>query len=109
MTLCKQVYLLTQDLPKEELYGLTSQIRRSAISIPSNIAEGHTRNNPKEFAQFLYISKSSAAELETQIILANEIYSLSSEKVKNIEILLLEILKMLSALIKTTKEKISKG
>jgi four helix bundle protein len=66
--LVKKIYILTKDFPKEEIYTLTSQIRRLAISIPSNIAEGAARNSKKEFIQFLYIALGSAAELETQLI-----------------------------------------
>ena len=69
----KDIYILTKKFPKEELYGLTSQIRRSAISIPSNIAEGFRRYHNKEYKQFLYIALGSCAELETQIIIANEL------------------------------------
>ena len=61
------IYTLTKNFPKEELYGLTSQIRRSAISIPSNIAEGFRRYHNKEYKQFLFIALGSCAELETQI------------------------------------------
>jgi len=71
--LVKKIYILTKDFPKEEIYTLTSQIRRSAISIPSNIAEGAARNSKKEFIQFLYIALGSAAELETQLIVAKEL------------------------------------
>jgi four helix bundle protein len=71
--LVKKIYILTKDFPKEEIYTLTSQIRRSAISIPSNIAEGAARNSKKEFIQFLYIAFGSAAELETQLIVAKEL------------------------------------
>ena len=69
----KDIYILTKKFPKEELYGLTSQMRRSAISIPSNIAEGFRRYHNKEYKQFLYIVLGSCAELETQIIIANEL------------------------------------
>jgi four helix bundle protein len=69
----KDLYLLTKKFPKEELYGLTSQMRRSAVSIPSNIAEGFRRYHNKEYKQFLYIALGSCAELETQIIIANEL------------------------------------
>jgi len=71
--LVKKIYILTKDFPKEEIYTLTSQIRRSAISIPNNIAEGAARNSKKEFIQFLYIALGSAAELETQLIVAKEL------------------------------------
>ncbi|KAB2917599.1 MAG: four helix bundle protein [Bacteroidetes bacterium] len=66
----KTIYLLTQNFPKEETYGLTQQIRRSAISIPSNIAEGHGRNTAKDSIQFFHISRGSLYELETQVYLA---------------------------------------
>ena len=69
----KDVYILTKKFPREELYGLTSQIRRSAVSIPSNIVEGFRRYHNKEYKQFLYIALGSCAELETQIIIANEL------------------------------------
>jgi len=69
----KDIYILTKNFPKEELYGLISQMRRSAISIPSNIAEGFRRYHNKEYKQFLYIALGSCAELETQIIIANEL------------------------------------
>ncbi|MBW8360691.1 MAG: four helix bundle protein [Kaistella sp.] len=69
MVLVKEIYLLTDHLPSEEKFGLISQIRRCAVSIPSNIAEGAGRNNPKEFNQFLGIASGSCYELETQLIL----------------------------------------
>lgn len=67
------IYKLTQTFPKDELYGLTSQIRRAAVSIPSNIAEGNERNSHKEFNQFLHIALGSAAELSTQLLIAKEL------------------------------------
>ena len=74
------IYLLTKKFPKEELYGLTSQIRRSAISIPSNIAEGFRRYHNKEYRQFLYISLGSCAELETQIAIAKNLKYITEDK-----------------------------
>ncbi|MCX5782535.1 MAG: four helix bundle protein [Elusimicrobia bacterium] len=78
--LVKDIYLLTEKFPKEELYGITSQMRRASISIPSNIAEGFKRNHNKEFVQFLHLAMGSAAELETQLIIAKEIGFINSEK-----------------------------
>lgn len=71
--LVKKIYELTSVFPKEEIYGLTSQIRRAVVSIPSNIAEGAARNSTKEFIQFLYIALGSCAELDTQLIIAKEL------------------------------------
>lgn len=70
--LAKSVYELTREFPKEELYGLTSQMRRAATSIASNIAEGAARNGTKEFIQFLYIAVGSANELDTHVEISKE-------------------------------------
>ena len=70
---CISIYGITSDFPKSETYGLKSQIRRCAVSIPSNIAEGTSRNSNKEFNRFLEIALGSAYELETQLILANRL------------------------------------
>lgn len=77
--LVKEVYSLTAGFPKEKVYGLTSQIRRAVVSIPSNIAEGTGRNSDKEFQRFLEYAIGSLFELETQIILANDLNFISSE------------------------------
>ena len=73
MKLVGDVYQLTQSFPREELYGLTNQIRRAAVSIPSNIAEGAARTGQKEFVQFLNIAKGSLSELETQLLIAQDL------------------------------------
>ena len=73
MDLVAEIYRMTRQFPVEEQYGLTSQLRRSAISIPSNIAEGAGRSSDKEFKQFLSIALGSAAEVETQLILAEKL------------------------------------
>jgi four helix bundle protein len=91
------VYKLCKELPKEEVYGLRSQIQRSSVSVPSNIAEGYRRNSNKEFAHFLYIATGSCAELETQLILVNEIFEIDTSKLQSDCI---ELQKMLSGLIK---------
>lgn len=94
------IYTLTMKFPKEELFSLTSQLRRSAISIPSNIAEGFKRFHNKEYKQFLFITLGSCAELETQIIIAKELkYIDENEEVKLVE-KLDHICRMTSSLIK---------
>ena len=72
--LVKEIYALTENFPSAEVYGLTSQMRRCSISIPSNVAEGFKRRHAKEFKQFLNIALGSLAELETQIIIAEELH-----------------------------------
>jgi four helix bundle protein len=79
--LCLDIYQSTKDFPAEEQYGLTSQIRKAVISIPSNIAEGYGRNNLPEYIQFLYIAYGSLCELETQLLLSRDLgYQLDTEK-----------------------------
>lgn len=80
LLLVKDVYLLTANFPKEEKYGLTSQINRSAVSIPSNIAEGSGHTSNKEFVRFLEIAISSSYELETQLILVEELFNLATNE-----------------------------
>src|SRR3989344_2738703 len=77
MTLARDIYLFAKKLPADEKFGLISQMRRCAISIPSNIAEGSKRRTKQDFTQFLKIASGSAAELETQLLLADDIYGLS--------------------------------
>tara|TARA_R110002072_G_scaffold175495_4_gene331274 strand:+ start:2291 stop:2647 length:357 start_codon:yes stop_codon:yes gene_type:complete len=78
--LVKLVYGLTKSFPKEEVYGITNQIRRSAVSVPSNIAEGCGRQSNKETIQFLYIAKGSLYELETQLYLSQDLDYISKEE-----------------------------
>ena len=73
MNLVKAVYAATQKFPGQEMYGLTAQLRRAAVSIPSNLAEGAARTGRKEFAQFLSVAKGSLSELETQLLIAAEL------------------------------------
>ena len=80
MDLVETVYLLTQDFPKQETYGLTSQVRRAAISIPSNIAEGHTREHIKEYLHHLSMAQASLAEVETQLEIAARLKYLQSNR-----------------------------
>lgn len=97
MELAKEIYRLTADLPPEERYGLISQLRRCAVSVPSNIAEGFKCRNPAEYRQFLAIAAGSAAEVETQLILSRELFAVDTTHADE---LLLEVQKMLSVLVK---------
>ena len=93
-----EVYRLTKLFPKEELYGLTSQMRRVAVSIPSNIAEGHCRKYRQEYKQFVRTAFGSGAELETQILISKRLSILSQNNFKIADELLLEVMKMLNSL-----------
>jgi len=95
MELTVEVYKITSEFPQNEKYGLTSQIRRAAISISSNIAEGSSRNSNKDFSRFLSISLGSAFELETQLIIANKLHLIDEKSLKNIITSLSEIQKMI--------------
>lgn len=97
----KEIYLICNDFPKDELYGLQSQIKRSSVSIPSNIAEGWGRNYTKNYIQFLKYSRGSLLELETQIIIAKELNFISTEDFDKIQGLITEESKMLNAFIKS--------
>lgn len=105
-TLILDVYSLTKNFPKEETYGLTSQMRRSAISVPSNIAEGYTRNSRQEYIQFLSVAYSSLAELETQLLLARDLGYIADEKCNHIFRLHQEVERMLASLIRALQDKV---
>lgn len=100
ITLVKEIYLLTKKLPEEEKFGLTSQMRRCSVSLPSNIAEGWGRNSTKSYVQFLRIARGSLMELETQLIICKELTYVSNENYNAINNLIVEESKMLNALIK---------
>lgn len=95
MLLVKMVYQTTTSFPKEELFGIVSQMRRSAISIPSNIAEGFGRKTHKDQDQFYYIAYGSSLELETQLLLAKDLKFISSKDLGKTLSILTEIIKML--------------
>jgi len=101
MDLVIKVYKITESFPKSEMYGLISQLRRCSVSIPSNIAEGSSRNNPKEFAQFLYIAQGSLSELDTQFTIAQLLGYI--QDFNDIEELIRQIRSMLTGLIKAQK------
>jgi len=97
------IYLLTKAFPKEELYTLVSQMRRAAISIPSNIAEGYCRQRKLEYIQFLLIAFASGAELETQLLITKDLGYISEVEFGKVNNLLQEVMKMLNSLINKVK------
>ena len=99
MQTAEETYRLVKLLPKEELYALSDQMRRAAVSIPSNIAEGQGRNSAKEFANFLSIAKGSTAELETQLMLCVRLNYLQQAQADQVLNLCDEVGKMLTGLI----------
>ena len=103
--LCLKIYGLTARFPSEEKYGLTSQIRRSAVSIPSNIAEGYGRKTTVDYIRMLYISYGSVCELETQILLAGDLSYIKTDDLDKVKEGVGEIERMLKALIKSLENK----
>jgi four helix bundle protein len=103
--LAKNIYIVTSNFPKEEIFGLTSQIRRSSISIVSNIAEGAGRNTDGEFINFLGIANGSSFELETQLMIALDLGYISDSKSVALQQDLIEIQKMLFTFISKLKSK----
>ena len=99
----KEIYAITRLFPREEIYGLTNQMRRAAVSIPSNLAEGFSRGHKQENIQFIRIAFASGAELETQIHIAKELGMASKESFKRAEDLLDEVMKMLNSLFSKLK------
>jgi len=93
------IYSLTEKFPREEIYGLTSQIRRAAVSIPSNIAEGKMRGGQVEFKRFLLIAFASGAELETQLIIARKLPKTAKLDYNEVDSLLEEVMRMLNKLV----------
>lgn len=106
MDIAIDVYKITEGFPSEEKFGLTSQMRRCGVSIPSNIAEGAARKSKKEFVNFLHISLGSLSELDTQLELARRLEFIDETTWKQFDNKLLEEDKVLSGLIRSQKEKI---
>ncbi|MFU8847960.1 MAG: four helix bundle protein [Opitutales bacterium] len=101
MNLVELVYRETKTFPKEELFGLTSQTRRSAVSIPANIAEGYGRESRKEYLQFLAIARGSLTELETHLLIATRVNYLAPETMNKLQPQLTSVGKLLTALRKS--------
>lgn len=97
--LVTDIYKLTKTFPKEEVYGLSSQMQRAVVSIPSNIAEGNDRNSSKEFSQFLRIARGSLAELETQIIISEKLEYTNKDQITPILNNCYEIGRMINGLL----------
>jgi|SRR6185369_14695190 len=106
LTVC--IYSLTQSFPKQEIYGLSSQMRRASVSIASNIAEGRGRLNPAEFRQVLAMAQGSIYELETQLLIANSLGFARAEAIKEAESIANEVSKMLRSFIQKLNAGISK-
>jgi four helix bundle protein len=106
MEVAQMIYKLTNSFPSEEKFGLVSQMRRAAISIPSNVAEGAARQGKAEFRNFLSMAQGSLSELDTQLELSVLLGYLNAEKIKEISGLLIRVDKMLSALIRSLSGKI---
>ena len=109
MDLTDAVYRLTNLLPKDERFALSDQMRRAAISVPSNIAEGHGRQSPKEFKQFLSIAKGSVCELETQIYIGIRQRYFSQNDAEAVLCLCIEVRKMLTTLMMRTVSEASQN
>ena len=105
MLLAQRVYVLTNDFPKSEQFGIVSQMRRAAVSVPSNIAEGAARQTNKEFIQFLYIALGSLMELETQLMLSVDVGYLSKENLESIQEDLTKQAKLLNGFIRYRKSR----
>jgi len=101
--LCLLIYATTKSYPKYEQYGLTNQLRRCSVSIPSNIAEGYNRRHRGEYLQFLSIAYGSVAELETQMLLSRDLHYCTQEKYDAAQKLFIEVSKMLRALMESLK------
>ena len=101
-----RVYSVTENFPKHELFGITSQLRRASVSIPNNIAEGAGRNTSKEFLHFLFISRGSLSEIDTLLIIVRKLKYISIEIYNDLNRLLDYISKLLSGLINSVKAKL---
>lgn len=103
------VYSATKSFPKEEIYGLTSQLRRCSVSVPSNIAEGSERHSTRDFLRFINMAHASLAELETQFYIAHRLNYSSAEDYQHLQIAAAEIGRMLNGLTKKLEEKLTAG
>lgn len=103
MTLVTEIYKITSSFPKEEIYGITSQIRRSSVSVPSNITEGYGRNSTGDYKRFLHISLGSLYELQTQIEICFRLKYLNNESFSILKVQTNELERMMNSLISKIK------
>jgi len=103
--LCLEIYKITKGFPDEEKYGLTSQLRRAAVSVPSNISEGYGRKTTPEYIQFLYIAYGSICEIETQILLSGDLGYISNGRLEMLKEGIREVERMLKASIRSLENK----
>lgn len=105
MELVKEIYRVTRDFPKEEIYGLVSQMRRAAVSIPSNISEGAARGGDREFIQFLIIARGSLSELETQFLISQDLGY--TQDVSDIQERIDKIFSLIGGLLRSLRERVN--
>lgn len=103
---CLEIYRLTKSFPQDERYGLTSQIRRAAVSVPSNIAEGYGRKTTNEYIQALYIAYGSTCEIETQTLLVGDLKYIDKEELQKLMVDIGDVERMLKGLINSLQRKV---
>jgi len=106
INLVTDIYQVTQNFPKQEMYGLTDQVRRAAVSVPSNIAEGHQRGSTRQYLYFLAIARGSLGEVETQVILGHRLGYIDAETEKRLSDKILQVGGMLGGLIKALRVRV---
>lgn len=104
-----EIYMVTKEFPRQELYGLTSQLRRAAVSVPTNVVEGASRKHKRDYLHFLYISRGSVAEVEYLLQLSNKLGYLDNKKLEQMGKLAQEVAKTLYGLICSVEKEVSKG
>ena len=107
MELVSAVYRITSGWPREELYGLTSQVRRAAVSVPSNLAEGHGRTGPREFAHDVSIAYGSLCELETQVLIAEQLGYSDDATTESLTTKILEVRRLIGGLLRSLRTRTS--
>lgn len=100
-----EIYLITEKFPSSEIFGLTSQLRKAAVSIPSNIAEGNSRRSNADYLQFLKISRGSCSEIETQLLISKNLKFIEKVEYDNLNEKITEIVRMINGLINSIKDK----